>query len=113
MNASAEHAKPSSVANCSGRCEKLVIASKLKRSIRAACTSSRPALRASRWNVTAVCVKPTQTLIPRRKRLRSGIASSASSGARSISRKSPDSGVRSMSRERAEELGRTSARSCA
>ena len=43
MNASAEHAKPSSVANCSGRYEKLVIASKLKRSIRRSVYLVRPA----------------------------------------------------------------------
>ena len=92
-----EKTKPSSVANCSGRCEKLVIASKLKRIIRRSVYLVRPAVRASRSKVTAVCVKPTQTLIPRRKRLRSGMASSASSGRRSISRKSPESGGRSMS----------------
>ena len=96
-NATAENAKPSSVANWSGRWEKLVIASKLKRIMRRSVYLVRPAPRASRSNVTAVCVKPTQTLIPRRKRLRSGIASMASSGRRSISRKSPASGGRSMS----------------
>ena len=95
--ASAENANPSRVANCSGRCEKLVIASKLKRSIRPSVYFVCPLPRGSRSKVTAVCVNPTHTLIPRRKRLRSGIASSASSGRRSISRKSPDSGVRSMS----------------
>ena len=88
---------PSSVANCSGRCEKLAIASKLKRSMRRSVYFVLPAERASRWNVTAVWVKPTHTLMPRRNRLRSGMASIASSARRSISRKSPVSGGRSMS----------------
>ena len=44
------------------------------------------AVRASRRNVTAVCVKPTHTVIPRRNRLRSGMASSASSAGRPIRR---------------------------
>jgi hypothetical protein len=68
-----------------------VIASNAKRSIRAGVNLVRPPARASRRYVTAVCVNPTQTVIPRRKRVRSGIDSSASSGARSIRRKSPES----------------------
>ena len=55
-----------------------------------------PPLRASREYGTAVWVKPTQTVMPRRKRLRSGIERSASSGARSISRKSPESAASSI-----------------
>ena len=41
-----------------------MIASKQKRSIRRSVYFVRPALRASRWNGTAVCVKPTQTRHP-------------------------------------------------
>jgi len=44
-----------------------------------------------RTNGTAAWVKPIHTVMPRRKRLRSGMASSASSARRSISRKSPAS----------------------
>ncbi len=90
-NASSENAKPSSVAACSGACENDVIASNANRSIFAGVNFVWPPVRAARSYVTAVCVKPTQTVIPRRTRLRSRIESSASSGARSISRKSPES----------------------
>ena len=72
-----------------------MIASKLNRSILRSGYLVTPAWRSWRTNGTAVCVKPIQTVIPRRKRLRSGIASSASSARRSISRKSPDSTARS------------------
>ena len=56
-----------------------MIASKLNRSILRSGYLVTPAWRSWRTNGTAVCVKPIQTVIPRRKRLRSGIASSASS----------------------------------
>ena len=81
-----------------------MIASKEKRSIFGSVYFVSPALRASRRNVTAVWVKPTHTVIPRRKRLRSGIASRASSAGRPISRKSPDSGTRSICAMRRNDL---------
>ena len=55
-----------------------MIASKLKRSILRSGYLVTPAWRSWRTNGTAICEKPIQTVIPRRKRLRSGIASSAS-----------------------------------
>jgi hypothetical protein len=96
-----ENAKPSSVAAWSGACEKLVIASNAKRSMRAGVYFVRPPARAARRYGTAVCVNPTQTVMPRRKRVRSDMESSASSGARSISRKSPESAASSMPARRA------------
>jgi hypothetical protein len=84
--ATQEKMKPSTVASCRGRCENDEIASSEKRSMRRGVYFVSPAKRASRSYSTAACSKPTQPVIPRRNRLRSGIASSASRARRSSRR---------------------------
>src|SRR5205823_5378188 len=69
---------PAYVASWSGTCEKDAIASSEKRSMRLIVYLVSPAWRASRSYCTAVCLKPTHTVIPRRKRERSVIESRAS-----------------------------------
>jgi len=95
MNATPADSIPAYVASCRGTCEKEAIASSEKRSILRSVYFVSPAWRASRWYETAVCVKPTHTVMPRRKRERSVIASSAFSARRSSRRKSPELGSRS------------------
>ena len=69
--------------------EKPTIASRASRTIARWLYFVRPPWRASRSNSTVVCSKPTQRVMPRRKRWRSGMTRSTSTTRRDMSRKSP------------------------
>jgi hypothetical protein len=77
------------LATRSGTDEKLTTASQAKATIFRSEYFDSPAARSARWYSIVACSKPTQRVIPRKNRWRSGIASNASTTRRDMNRKSP------------------------
>ena len=80
---------PKYMASCSGKYEKLVMASLANLSIFFSGYLVSPEKRAARRYCTPVCLKPTHTDMPRKKRWRSRIWFITSTTLRSSRRKSP------------------------